>query len=467
MNQCREGFNQYRSWEKARELAYGALTCMGRHTLTGILTASGQQFVDWSAAYRLFSQQRIDTGRLFDVACKGVLEELDPDQAVIAHMDDTIAYKTGRHVPGTGWRRDPLGPPFHTNFIWGQRFIQISLALPDHNGLSQSRAIPVDFHHSPSAKKPSKSASKQQWERYKILQKTTRLSRQGRLRIEALRARLDHLKATDKQLIISVDGSYTNAEVLKSLPERTTLIGRIRKDTKLYTIPDENAAVGRKRIYGQRIPIPEQIRQSEEYPWENVKAWAAGKEHNFSVKVIKNLRWRVAGQKHNLQLVVIRPLGYRLSKKSRMLYRQPAYLICTDTELTIEKLLQAYLWRWEIEVNFREQKSLMGCGKAQVRSPKSVESIPAFITFVYALIHLAARKSSKKQNQPMLPRPKWYRKKPENRYTTGDLLNNIRAQIWALAIGINFSSFVNLEKRTQSLKNKSNPRKSAMFYLRN
>ena len=66
-----------------------------------------------------------------------------------------------------------------------------------------------------------------------------------------------------------------------------------------------------------------------------------------------------------MKLVIIRPLAYRLTKNSRLLYRQPAYLICTDTELEIEKLLQAYLWRWEIEVNFREQKTLLGCGQAQ------------------------------------------------------------------------------------------------------
>ena len=106
-------------------MAFGALTCMGRHTLTGMLTASGQQFMDWSSAYRLFSKQRVDTSKLFDVARAGVLKELDSHEIIVAHMDDTIIKKTGKHIPGAGWRRDPLGPPFHTNFIWGQRFIQI------------------------------------------------------------------------------------------------------------------------------------------------------------------------------------------------------------------------------------------------------------------------------------------------------------------------------------------------------
>jgi len=466
-NRCADAFNQPKAWQKARELAYGALTCMGKHTITGMLTASGQQFMDWSSAYRIFSQQRVDISKLFDVARSSLLQELAPHQFIIAHMDDTLLKKTGRHIPGTAWRRDPLGPPFHTNFIWGQRFLQISMALPDQDGCTQSRAIPIDFHHCPTAKKPGKSANEQQWKQYREQQKITKLSRQGSLRIKQLRSKLDQQGVYEKQLIISVDGSYTNTTVLKALPDRVALIGRIRKDTKLYALPDKQTILGRKRVYGKRLPTPEQIRKSDQYPWLKVNAWAAGKKHQFNVKVIKNTRWRSAGGKHNLQLIVIRPLGYRLTKKSKVLYRKPAYLICTDPKLNIEKLLQSYLWRWEIEVNFREEKSLLGCGQAQVRNPESAVRVPAFIAAMYALLHIANYKSLKTSKQKTLPRPKWYLKQKEKRYTSGDLINNLRAQIWSKAIGLNFSSFVHQEIITRSRKNRANPNTSAMFYMRN
>ena len=67
--------------------------------------------------------------------------------------------------------------------------------------------------------------------------------------------------------------------MLKTLPNRVTLIGRIRKDTKLYALPDKQTTLGRNLVYGKRLPTPEQIRQSEQYPWQKVNAWAAGKEH--------------------------------------------------------------------------------------------------------------------------------------------------------------------------------------------
>jgi hypothetical protein len=156
-----------------------------------MLTASGQQFMDWSSAYRLFSHQRVDTSKLFDVVRSGVLQELGSQQMIVAHMDDTILKKTGRNIPGTAWRRDPLGPHFQTNFIWGQRFLQISIALPDHQGCCQSRAIPIDFHHSPTVKKPRKADGEPVWKNYREQQRKLRLSKQGSERLKQLRSSLD------------------------------------------------------------------------------------------------------------------------------------------------------------------------------------------------------------------------------------------------------------------------------------
>ena len=39
---------------------------------------------------------------------------------------------------------------------------------------------------------------------------------------------------------------------------------------------------------GWRLPTPEETRQSEQYPYQKVTAWAAGKTHEFNIKVVKN-----------------------------------------------------------------------------------------------------------------------------------------------------------------------------------
>jgi len=466
-------FSQSKTAQKARQLAYGNLACLGRHTVSGMLTASGHQFMDWSCFYRLFSKQRINIEKLNDVCIENAIEELDDDQMIIAHMDDTVVKKTGKKIPGTSWRRDPLGPPFHTNFIWGQRFVQLSMAIPDGQRPYQSRSIPIGFHHCPTAKKPVKTATLEQIQTYKEVKKQSRLSLQGSLKIKDLRDKLDQQDHQHRTLCINVDGSYTNSTVLKNLPERTILIGRIRKDAKLF-LPFEGQQFGkgRKKVYGGRIPAPEQIRQSEDYQWQQVEAWAVGKKHQFDVKVVKGLISKTAGQKHLLQLMAVRPLAYRINKPSKLLYRKPAYFICTDNDMGPKELLQNYIYRWEIEVNIRDEKTMMGCGQAQVRNEHSAAGLPAFVSAMYAFLTLANIKAFKqngngKNRNLLLPRPKWYPAKKEQRFTTGDILNHFRTEIWAKAMGCgNFDSFVKQQHQTKSRQNKTNPMTGALFYSR-
>jgi len=140
---------------------------------------------------------------------------------------------------------------------------------------------------------------------------------------------------------------------------------------------------GRARRYGIQAPTPDQLRQDESVPWQQVVAFAAGKRHEFRIKTIGPVLWRKAGADLPLRVVVIAPLDYRLRKGSRMLYRQPAYLICTDPELPREKLLQYYLWRRGVEVNFREEKTLIGTAESNLH-------LPAVTVAAYALLWTAA-----------------------------------------------------------------------------
>src|SRR5690606_18534103 len=71
--QCSSAFNQHRTFQRARSLALGLLCSLGRCTVTGMLTASGNQFKDWSAAYRLFKGSRMNLKDIFGVIRKQVV----------------------------------------------------------------------------------------------------------------------------------------------------------------------------------------------------------------------------------------------------------------------------------------------------------------------------------------------------------------------------------------------------------
>lgn len=420
----------------------GQLVCLGRHTLTGVAATTGSVFSDWSAHYRLYSHERFDPEAVFSVVRRQIRQNLEENQPMVVAMDDSLLRKRGTKIPGVAWRRDPLGPPFNVNFVRSQRVLQLSAALPAQD-CPEARMIPLDFRHVPTPAKPGKKAQEAEWAEYRKACVKCRMSIRGLERLICLRRRLDEDGSEQTPLWVVVDGRFTNRTVMKELPDRTMLIGRIRGDAKLYHLPEKSASkTGRKRIYGSQAPTPEQLRQDEAYPWKTVPAWACGRMHEFKLKVLTPLRWRATSDRVNVQIVVIAPLAYRLRKNSRVLYRKPAYLVCTDPDLSLEQLLQAYLWRWDIEVNFRDEKTILGVGQAQVRNQASTESVPALSVAAYSLLLLAAHKTFP-HSSSCLPPPKWRQKKTKHRASLFDLIALLRHELWNDSIcSTRFSHFV-------------------------
>ena len=472
----RSAFAQQRTWQRAQRLAYGLLTCLRRHLTSNAICATGRQFLDWSADYRLFSRSPWNPHALFDPIFDHLSELLPSPQApVVAALDDTLCKKSGRHIPGATFARDPQSPPFHVNLCRGLRFVQASVLVRAKSFLGPARALPVRFEPAPPAVKPknykrahkhdrknqrnqkknqnhkkkqksnpkktaAKSGKKKaapltaEEQAYRIQKKLRALTQVGVRVLHSLRQALDARPDTrQRQLLVSGDGSYTNRPVLRQLPERTTFIGRIRKDAKLFqALPPAPAtrSGGRPRHYGPAAPTPEQVLHDDAMAVEKIRCFAAGEVREMTVKVVRPVYWRKAGPDLPLLLVVIKPLGYRLRKGSKLLYRQPAFLICTDPQLDLASLLQAYIDRWEIECNHRDEKSMIGVAQGQVWSPKAVTRLPQFQVALYSLLLLASILAyGFQRSSAYLPLPLWRRQSV--RPSILDLLNLLRDQIFA------------------------------------
>jgi len=416
--------------------------------MTNLLTTGGRQFVDWTADYRMYSKERIDCESIFSHIRKEVYIHNNRKRLITA-LDDSLLRKTGKKIPGVKFARDPMGPPFQVNFIRGQRVIQMSAAISEGG---QASMVPVIFSDASTPDKPKRGACASVLEKYKEECKARRLSVYGVNCINKMRSQMEK----DWSLWVAVDGSYTNRTVLNHLPDATIVLGRVRSDAKLYKLPDNTDKIspGRKRLYGAPAPTPEEIRKDETIPWQTVNAYTSGKMHEFKVKVVKYLRWRGSG-KHILQVLIVAPLRYRLSKGSRLLYRDPAYLICTDPEAKASEILQAYLWRWGIETNFRDEKTLLGTGQAQVRNPISVKAIPEMMVASYALLLLAGIKLYGVKGIPQTGNiPKWQNTCRKYRASTSDLIRQLRSELWADSIAsTNLSDFVSKQKSDRSLFN--------------
>ena len=175
-DECMEAFAQYRTGQRARRMGLSQLACLGRHTVTGLLCASGRQFGDWTADYRLFSRDVWEARELFVPIVRGIVDLLPSGAPVVAAMDDTHVEKTGTRTPGVAYRRDPLSPAFHTNFIRAQRFLQLSALLPNAEPAGSARAIPIAYEHVPPVPKPKKDASEAEQKAYREQRRRKNLS---------------------------------------------------------------------------------------------------------------------------------------------------------------------------------------------------------------------------------------------------------------------------------------------------
>ncbi len=417
------------------------LLCTQRHTVTGLLNTLGRQQQDWSRAYRLY-REHVDAVAVFSPILDGVLELLQEGAALVIGVDDSHWRKSGQKIASAGWYRDPLGPAFHTNLMWSQRFIQLSAAIPDPTNPQRSRMIPIAMEMIPKLPKPAQDASAQELEHYEKIKALNSPGAHARRLLQRVREHLD-ASGTHAERIIRVcgDGDYSNSTLLPTLPSKTAYIGRTRADIHLRAIPKQTThrSAGRPRSYGKPLPTPEVLRKDRTVPWEKLSICNGPKETRIRYKRIPQAKWHIAGEKAVVQVVVMAPLRYKKRKNGPWLYTKPAYLVCTDPDMPIEQLIQAYFWRWGIEVNFKEEKQLFGAGQAQVRSASSVSTAPAVCIATYAALLLAGiRAYGFHSKPPSLSPPKWYTRKNNSRVTSSDLIKQLHQELILSAAG-NFS----------------------------
>jgi hypothetical protein len=439
---CEQAYGDSMHRSRITRLLMSQLVCLGRHSITGLISTAGRQFRDWSADYRLFSQARFNPESGFATVRKTILKHLPEDQPLIVGIDDTHVRKAGTKTHGVKWRRDPLSPPFHVNFIRAQRYVQISAALPQAD--STIRMLPVDLVHAPTRPNTEDPS-------------VTEIARD---RLQHLRQQLDN-EDPERLLWIVADGGFSNKTVMRDLPDRSVFIGRVRKDAKFHYPPVNPQTKGRRRVYGEDAPRPQELAKDESVPWETCYVNLKGKRVRFRYKTITNLLSRKAGPQHNLRLIVLAPRHYKLRKKGRFLYKSAAHLICTDSSIPVREILQAYLYRWDLEVNFREEKAILGMEEALVRTEASTQRQPAAVAIAYAFLHLAHNVALGEQLKP----PKWRTSTTASkRPSTNQLIQNLRQQLWFESLET-FSDFVTPRKEDTKSEKVVLPLESAVLYV--
>lgn len=461
-------FPGQRSYQKISQLAIGNIMNQDRKTISKSLICLGKDQDNWAPYYDVFSDTPWRSEELFQPVFDFWHEYYQKqgwfNSPVIASIDWSIMKKNGKKIPHTQHFRDPLSPHFHTNLIWGQRFLQVSANFPmEQVHLGPARSIPVSFRltsrPAPLKGKDKKDPAKQK--AYRQLEKELTLTQYTLKEIEGFSQRAGKWAS---YLIMSGDGGFCNRQVFRANYPKTGLLCRCRKDAALYyPVLASQQGVGRKRIYGEKAPTPEEVLKDEKISWQETELWIGDHKCLVRYKTVQGLLWKGTGKDNQINLLVIKGQPYLSKGSKKRNYREPIYLFYKGSAYPEAYLVQWYLWRSQIEVNIRDEKQLFGLGEGQVWNEKTVENYPAFQVGLYGLMLLGALKVyGFRRGENYLPVARWQKKTSEERPSSEEILKKLRYEIQGEVVKLvwnNFEGFADKKFRRRSLQNEERDEK--------
>jgi len=331
-----------RSAPRLAFLLVGAVLAGGRRTVTTWIRAAGL-----SKRFQSCYIAVAAAGRKADSIAVRLLNEVAAPLAagsgrLTLALDDTPTRRYGPYVQAAGIHHNPTPGPAGSPHVYGHVFVVLALlvehrswgviALPLLSRLyARKKDLPtIDPKHRPEFRTKLVMAVELMWWAKRWL---------GLLR---------------RPIWLVADGAYAKRVVLKAAKEMgITVVGRLRKDAALRTLPGPKPA-------GRRGPAPTYGRQAIDLAKRagQKRGWSRGVFELYDGTAVKRYKtflatWRPAGGAIRVVLVD-EPTGWR------------AYF-CTDPNATAADVLTTIADRFSLEIAFREIKEVVGAGKQQVR----------------------------------------------------------------------------------------------------
>lgn len=419
---ARSHCKQQRSWQRLQVLSCGLLSALGRHTLSQVIVTIGAGEGDWSAWYRQFNTPRIAWDGVQQQLVGAVATELPAGAPFAVALDATTLPRTSATMPAVQWVPDRDTPPWQRGIRRAQRWVGLSALLPRSAG-GDSRAVPLRLLPAPAAKAQPLAGHPPLTEAGAGLQQ-----------LAWLRQVLDRQGQQQRRILAVADGAYSSAGLWAGLPERTVLLARCAKNRALYALPQTQPQRGRKRLYGERLPTPEQYR-TQGASFQRVRLTVRDRRITLQVKVVGPLLVRLAANRPLFLLVV---KGY-YPKRGGRTRREPTSLLVNAKPdgqggwrlpLPVGELLNWAWQRWEVEVMHRELKSGFGLGQQQQWSDCGVVSVVPWITWLYATLVLAGYRAWGYNPPGPATFGCWWQPR---RWSLATLWQAIRQEVWQLA----------------------------------
>lgn len=415
LQKCGEVYGQKRVFNRAQVLVMAEIMGIGRQTVTQLLVTMGLTKDDWSAWYRLFSEQRYKEEETSGVMVQEMLKEVPTEEPFVIGVDGFPVPRSSQKMPGTSWMPGLRTARFRPGIQRMQRFVGGAWLPPLVNGYA--RAIPVRCLPAFTAKAEPSAAGP-----------STEVAA-GLEIVSWTRRQMDEAGRSEQLLMTLQDGRYDTLNFWPGLPERTIAVVRTARNRCLFSLPAEDAHGNRR--YGDKAPAPHTwLKKRKGFRLQDV--WVRGR--------IRSMRYRVQGPYvrdglHDIPLFLIVVGGGKRPKGSRRKAYNPCFFLVSallvdgvwSLPLPIAQLL-AWLWqRWELEVAHRQMKSGLGLGEKQCWNSHATVASVQWSAWIYSLMMLAGHRTWRHTAGPRPP-GRW-RKTPQ-RWSFNSLWRSLRTEMW-------------------------------------
>jgi hypothetical protein len=336
--------NRANAWRLA-PLLWGMLFARGRRTVACWLRVA-ELGDDYQGYYYFLGSLGRNVKAVAGELLRLAVSVLCPGERLLFAIDDTPTKRYGKHVEGAGIHHNPTPGPAEQKYLYGHVWVTLAWVVRHVSwgtiGLPLLAFLYV--RRANLASIPSSSKVKFQ----------TKLEQAAEL-VEWVAS---WLRILGKKLWIVVDGAYIKKPFLqRALKAGATVIGRLRKDAALWSVPVPVPPGQRKRgaprKYGKdRISLAK--RAGHRQGWTRETFTLYGEEKLVCYKTFL-ATYKPAGGL--LRVVIVRELDGSWR----------AYC-CTDVNATVAEILEAVADRSAIEQNFHDIKEVHGVGQQQLRN---------------------------------------------------------------------------------------------------
>jgi hypothetical protein len=339
------------SWVLDRRIAWrllpllvGALFGQGRRTVASWLRG-GELGDDFRLYYYFLGSLGRNIKSVAGVLLRRALCVIVPGDRLVFAIDDTATKRQGPRVEGAGIHHNPTPGAAENKFLYGHVWVVLSWVVRHH--LWGTIGLPI-LAMMYVRQKNLKSIAP--WYQVKF---QTKLEQAVDLVVWLVR----NLACLEKTVWIVVDGGYVKRPFLRPvLALGVIVVGRLRKDAALYTVPEvvdpKKRKRGRPRTYGKdRISLAK--RAGHHAGWQTDEFVLYHKKVKKTYKTFLATYEPVGGK---IRVVLV--------KETHGWF---AYF-CTKADASVREILEAVADRAAIEQNFHDVKEVHGAGQQQLRN---------------------------------------------------------------------------------------------------